>query len=173
MKWIQCVYLNPIDGNGRVSTPTARAIISDVHSLRCKHRLTPVALERAHSFMDRASRRTVNQATAKKQKRMIREIRNIAKKTLSSTTWTGDRVERAEERGITSSSVKAPANRSSELGVPGPRVGSLGSPARPAGVAWGAGGTGSCLWFPMSVRVEIREENCEAQIDIGGWQRAR
>ena len=173
MKWILCVYLNPIDGNGRVSTPTSRAIISDVHSLRCKHRLTPVALERAHSFMDRASRRTVNQATAKKQERMIREIRNIAMKTLPSTTWAGDRVEMAGGRGITSSSVKALANRSSDLGVPGPRVGSFGSPGHLAGMTWCAGGTGACLRFPMSVRVEIREENCEAQIDIGGWQGAR
>ena len=166
MKWIICVYLDPIDGNGRVSTATSTAIISDVHSLRCKRRLTPVALERAHSFMDRASRRMVNQPTAKKKKRIIREIRSIAKKTLLSTVWAGDRVEKVGEWCIMSPSVKASVNRLSDLGVPGPRVGSSGSPVPSFGVVCGAGGTDSCLQFPMSVLVRIRE-NCEVEIVIG------
>ena len=60
-------------------------------SIWSKHVLTPVALlERIRSVVDRASRKTVNQVTAKKKVKMIRVIDNTVKAKLPSTKWIGD-----------------------------------------------------------------------------------
>ena len=173
MKWIIVVYLYPVGSRGRVSIPASAVVISDVHSLWSKYKLTPFALERTRSFTDRASWRTVNQATVKKKKRMMREIRKVAKKKLPSTKWTGDRVEE-EGRGITSSSVKASTDRPSDLRVPGLRVGSLGPLEGPAGTVWGVGGMGSSglFLFPMSecVRETVRQKLAGGGV-YGDWER--
>jgi hypothetical protein len=54
--------------------------------------------------MDRTSRRTVNQVTIKEMMKMIREIKNVARKELPSTKSMGDRIERAWEGEITRAS---------------------------------------------------------------------
>ena len=79
-------------------------MVSSVYSLGYRHRLTPVALESTRSFIDRASWRTVNQVAIKKMMKMVREIKDVAKKKLSSTKWTGDRAERMGGWGIVISS---------------------------------------------------------------------
>ena len=60
-----------------------------------RHKLTQVVLERVPSFTSRTSWKTVNQVTIKETTKMIREIKNVARKKLPSTKSMGDRIERA------------------------------------------------------------------------------
>ena len=62
-------------------------------------------------MIDRASWRTVNQVTAKKKMKMIKEIENVAKKKLPSTKWTG------RGRGGRLTSAEAPDGRRPDFGV--------------------------------------------------------
>ena len=83
------LYLDPVEGHDRVSTPSSAKVISDALSDDGVNTGSPVALERIRSFTERASWRTVNQVTVMKMMKMMREIKGIAKK-LPSKKWTGD-----------------------------------------------------------------------------------
>lgn len=105
-------------------------------------KLTPVAPESARSSTDRTSRRTVNQVTIKETIKMIREIKNVARKKLPSTKSMGDRIERAWEGEITwSSSSSAGVSTGSLPDLV--RVGSFGCHESVVDVVAGARGTPS------------------------------
>ena len=119
-------------------------------------------LENTRTFIDRASRRTVNQITAEKAIKTIREIKDITKR-LPSTMWAGDRVERVGRWGIAILSLSAvvSAHHLSNLEIPGMGVRSPGFLERLVDVKWGAGEVGSSCLLVLSIMVEwvkIREE---------------
>ena len=133
-----------------------------------KRLLTPVALERARPFMDRASRRTVNQVTMKETMKAVREIKNIARKKFPSTKSTGDRIARAREGDIkwtSSSSVEAPTGSPPVLLR---RVGSLGSLEVTVSVVASGRGTPSPLLQMWIAGAEIESESSVTIDGISG-----
>ena len=64
-------------------------VISITRSLWYKCSLTPAELETSRPFIDRASRRTVNQVIVKEMTKKIKE--NIVMKKLPNTKWTGEK----------------------------------------------------------------------------------
>jgi len=115
MKWIICMHRDSIGGRSQVLIPTIMATVSKTYPLKQGDRLTPVVLERTRSFIDRASRRTVNQVTVKKTVEMIREIKDIEMTKFPRMKWMRDGVGGI---ALISSSTQASAGPPPDLRVP-------------------------------------------------------